>query len=86
MPFINAGSFFLPPACGPGTFKSKQGEGPCSPCPPNSRTTSGAATVCICRSGFFRADTDPADSACTSECHEGGMGAGVGGTPQGSHP
>ncbi|XP_065603981.1 ephrin type-B receptor 3 isoform X1 [Cyrtonyx montezumae] len=53
-------------ACGPGTFKSKQGEGPCSPCPPNSRTTSGAATVCICRSGFFRADTDPADSACTS--------------------
>uniref|UniRef100_A0A8D2PX06 Ephrin type-B receptor 3 n=1 Tax=Zosterops lateralis melanops TaxID=1220523 RepID=A0A8D2PX06_ZOSLA len=33
-------------ACGPGTFKSKQGEGPCSPCPPNSRTTSGAAMVC----------------------------------------
>uniref|UniRef100_A0A8C2TRY0 Ephrin type-B receptor 3 n=1 Tax=Coturnix japonica TaxID=93934 RepID=A0A8C2TRY0_COTJA len=53
-------------ACGPGMFKSKQGEGPCSPCPPNSRTTAGAATVCICRSGFFRADTDPADSACTS--------------------
>ncbi|KAI6063080.1 Ephrin type-B receptor 3 [Aix galericulata] len=53
-------------ACGPGTFKSKQGEGPCSPCPPNSRTTSGAATVCTCRNGFFRADTDPADSACTS--------------------
>ncbi|XP_071898398.1 ephrin type-B receptor 3 isoform X2 [Anas platyrhynchos] len=53
-------------ACGPGTFKSKQGEGPCSPCPPNSRTTSGAATVCTCRTGFFRADTDPADSACTS--------------------
>uniref|UniRef100_A0A8B9FCV5 Ephrin type-B receptor 3 n=1 Tax=Amazona collaria TaxID=241587 RepID=A0A8B9FCV5_9PSIT len=53
-------------ACGPGTFKSKQGEGPCSPCPPNSRTTSGAATVCTCRNGFFRADTDLADSACTS--------------------
>uniref|UniRef100_A0A8C5J2I0 Ephrin type-B receptor 3 n=1 Tax=Junco hyemalis TaxID=40217 RepID=A0A8C5J2I0_JUNHY len=53
-------------ACGPGTFKSKQGEGPCSPCPPNSRTTSGAAMVCTCRNGFFRADTDPADSACTS--------------------
>ncbi|NXG08781.1 EPHB3 protein, partial [Sakesphorus luctuosus] len=60
------GVFFLPPACGPGTFKSKQGEGPCSPCPPNSRTTSGAAMVCTCRNGFFRADTDPADSACTS--------------------
>ncbi|XP_019329860.1 PREDICTED: ephrin type-B receptor 3 isoform X9 [Aptenodytes forsteri] len=53
-------------ACGPGTFKSKQGEGPCSPCPPNSRTTSGAATVCTCRNSFFRADMDPADSACTS--------------------
>uniref|UniRef100_A0A8C5UG29 Ephrin type-B receptor 3 n=1 Tax=Malurus cyaneus samueli TaxID=2593467 RepID=A0A8C5UG29_9PASS len=53
-------------ACGPGTFKSKQGEGPCSPCPPNSRTTSGAAMVCTCRNGFFRADTDSADSACTS--------------------
>ncbi|NWY01311.1 EPHB3 protein, partial [Nothoprocta ornata] len=53
-------------ACGPGTFKSKQGEGPCSPCPPNSRTTSGAATVCTCRNGYYRADTDPADSACTS--------------------
>uniref|UniRef100_A0A8D2PVN7 Ephrin type-B receptor 3 n=1 Tax=Zosterops lateralis melanops TaxID=1220523 RepID=A0A8D2PVN7_ZOSLA len=34
-------------ACGPGTFKSKQGEGPCSPCPPNSRTTSGAAMVSV---------------------------------------
>uniref|UniRef100_A0A8B9SEC7 Ephrin type-B receptor 3 n=1 Tax=Apteryx owenii TaxID=8824 RepID=A0A8B9SEC7_APTOW len=45
---------------------SKQGEGPCSPCPPNSRTTSGAATVCSCRNGYYRADTDPADSACTS--------------------
>ena len=63
----NSSLFSLPPACGPGTFKSKQGEGPCSPCPPNSRTTSGAATVCTCRNGFFRADTDPADSACTSE-------------------
>jgi len=63
----NSGLLSLSPACGPGTFKSKQGEGPCSPCPPNSRTTSGAATVCTCRNGFFRADTDPADSACTSE-------------------
>lgn len=74
----NWGLFFLPPACGPGTFKSKQGEGPCSPCPPNSRTTSGAATVCTCRNGFFRADTDPADSACTSEScpGQGGVSGG----------
>ncbi|XP_069474873.1 ephrin type-B receptor 3 isoform X7 [Ambystoma mexicanum] len=53
-------------ACGPGNFKSKQGEGLCSPCPPNSRTSSGAATICTCRNGYFRADTDSADSACTS--------------------
>uniref|UniRef100_A0A8D2L7L9 Ephrin type-B receptor 3 n=1 Tax=Varanus komodoensis TaxID=61221 RepID=A0A8D2L7L9_VARKO len=53
-------------ACGPGTFKSKQGEGMCTPCPPNSRTSSGAATLCTCRNNYFRADTDPPDSACTS--------------------
>uniref|UniRef100_A0A674J5P9 Ephrin type-B receptor 3 n=1 Tax=Terrapene triunguis TaxID=2587831 RepID=A0A674J5P9_9SAUR len=53
-------------ACGPGTFKSKQGEGLCSPCPPNSRTSSGAAMLCTCRIGYFRADADSADSACTS--------------------
>ncbi|KAJ6653842.1 hypothetical protein lerEdw1_008639 [Lerista edwardsae] len=56
--------FFLP-ACGPGTFKSKQGESLCSPCPPNSRTNAGAATLCTCRGNYFRADTDPPDSACT---------------------
>lgn len=27
--------------------------------------------VCTCRNGFFRADTDPADSACTSESCSG---------------
>ncbi|XP_078523168.1 ephrin type-B receptor 3-like isoform X4 [Lissotriton helveticus] len=53
-------------ACGPGNFKSRQGEGLCTPCPPNSRTSSGAATICTCRNGYFRADTDSADSACTS--------------------
>nr|XP_006138530.2 ephrin type-B receptor 3 isoform X1 [Pelodiscus sinensis] len=53
-------------ACGPGYFKSKQGEGLCSPCPPNSRTSPGAATLCTCRNGYFRADADSADSACTT--------------------
>ncbi|XP_069069119.1 ephrin type-B receptor 3 isoform X3 [Pleurodeles waltl] len=53
-------------ACGPGNFKSRQGEGLCTPCPPNSRTSSGAAAICTCRNGYFRADTDSADSACTS--------------------
>ncbi|XP_064186033.1 ephrin type-B receptor 3-like isoform X7 [Anguilla rostrata] len=53
-------------ACSPGTFKSKQGEGFCSPCPPNSRTSSGASNVCSCRTGFYRADNDSPDSACTT--------------------
>ncbi|KAJ8418868.1 hypothetical protein AAFF_G00003670 [Aldrovandia affinis] len=53
-------------ACSPGTFKSKQGEGFCSPCPPNSRTSSGASNLCSCRNGFYRADNDSPDSACTT--------------------
>ncbi|KAJ8278838.1 hypothetical protein COCON_G00059040 [Conger conger] len=53
-------------ACSPGTFKSKQGEGFCAPCPPNSLTGAGAASVCSCRAGFYRADNDPPDSACTT--------------------
>uniref|UniRef100_A0A4W3I7L0 Ephrin type-B receptor 3 n=1 Tax=Callorhinchus milii TaxID=7868 RepID=A0A4W3I7L0_CALMI len=53
-------------ACIPGTFKAKQGKGPCSPCPPNSRTTLGAATICPCRTGFYRADNDQPEMACTS--------------------
>uniref|UniRef100_A0A8C2KE99 Ephrin type-B receptor 3 n=1 Tax=Cyprinus carpio TaxID=7962 RepID=A0A8C2KE99_CYPCA len=50
----------------PGTFKSKQGEGFCSPCPPNSRTSSGAASICSCRTGYYRADNDSPDSGCTT--------------------
>uniref|UniRef100_A0A8C9U950 Ephrin type-B receptor 3 n=1 Tax=Scleropages formosus TaxID=113540 RepID=A0A8C9U950_SCLFO len=53
-------------ACSPGTFKSKQGDDFCSPCPPNSRAISGASSVCSCRSGYYRADSDSLDSACTS--------------------
>ncbi|XP_059400118.1 ephrin type-B receptor 3-like isoform X6 [Carassius carassius] len=53
-------------ACSPGTFKSKQGEGFCSPCPPNSRTSSGAASICSCRTGHYRADNDSPDSGCTT--------------------
>uniref|UniRef100_A0A8C1BPB3 Ephrin type-B receptor 3 n=2 Tax=Cyprinus carpio TaxID=7962 RepID=A0A8C1BPB3_CYPCA len=53
-------------ACSPGTFKSKQGEGFCSPCPPNSRTSSGAASICSCRTGYYRADNDSPDSGCTT--------------------
>ncbi|XP_056304579.1 ephrin type-B receptor 3-like isoform X5 [Danio aesculapii] len=53
-------------ACSPGTFKSKQGEGLCSPCPSNSRTSSGAASICSCRTGYYRADSDSPDSECTT--------------------
>ncbi|XP_026067878.1 ephrin type-B receptor 3-like isoform X6 [Carassius auratus] len=53
-------------ACSPGTFKSKQGEGFCSPCPPNSRTSSGASSICSCRTGYYRADNDSPDSGCTT--------------------
>ncbi|KAI1883199.1 hypothetical protein AGOR_G00242750 [Albula goreensis] len=53
-------------ACSPGTFKSKQGEGFCSPCPPNSRSSSGASSMCSCRNGYFRGDSDTPDSACTT--------------------
>ncbi|XP_077572334.1 ephrin type-B receptor 3b isoform X11 [Stigmatopora nigra] len=53
-------------ACSPGTFKYKQGEGFCLPCPANSRATAGAASVCSCRNGYYRSDTDPPDSQCTT--------------------
>lgn len=54
-------------ACTPSTFKSKFGEGNCVPCPSNSRTSARGANICPCQMGFYRADTDPPDSACTSK-------------------
>ncbi|XP_038574369.1 ephrin type-B receptor 3 [Micropterus salmoides] len=53
-------------ACIRGTFKSKFGEGSCSPCPPNSRTSARGANICPCQNGFYRADSDPPDSDCTT--------------------
>ncbi|XP_072295031.1 ephrin type-B receptor 3-like isoform X10 [Eucyclogobius newberryi] len=53
-------------ACNPGTFKSKQGDGFCLPCPANSRATSAAASICSCRNGFYRSDTDAPESPCTT--------------------
>lgn len=53
-------------ACIPGTFKSKFGEGSCAPCPPNSRTSARGANICPCQNGFYRADSDPPDSPCTT--------------------
>ncbi|XP_031150216.1 ephrin type-B receptor 3 [Sander lucioperca] len=53
-------------ACIPGTFKSKFGEGSCVPCPANSRTSARGANICPCQNGFYRADSDPPDTACTT--------------------
>nr|XP_020479742.1 ephrin type-B receptor 3-like [Monopterus albus] len=53
-------------ACIPGTFKSKFGEGSCALCPSNSRTSARGANICPCQNGFYRADSDPPDSACTT--------------------
>ncbi|CAG07681.1 unnamed protein product [Tetraodon nigroviridis] len=52
--------------CPPGTFKSTQGPGLCLQCPPNSRSTAEAATVCVCRNGYYRGDADQPDEPCTS--------------------
>ncbi|XP_077472464.1 ephrin type-B receptor 3 isoform X3 [Stigmatopora argus] len=53
-------------ACIPGTFKSKFGDGACAACPANSRAGARGANVCPCHSGFYRADSDPPDVACTT--------------------
>ncbi|XP_018430552.1 PREDICTED: ephrin type-B receptor 3 isoform X2 [Nanorana parkeri] len=53
-------------ACSRGTYKSKQGDGPCLPCPANSRASSSATTLCACVAGFYRADGEPPETPCTS--------------------
>ncbi|XP_041697856.2 ephrin type-B receptor 1 isoform X2 [Coregonus clupeaformis] len=53
-------------ACPPGTFKSTQGPGLCLQCPSNSRSAAEAATICICRNGYYRGDVDQPDMPCTS--------------------
>nr|XP_033778221.1 ephrin type-B receptor 2 isoform X6 [Geotrypetes seraphini] len=52
--------------CPTGTFKPKLGDDSCIHCPINSRTTSEGATNCVCRSGFYRADSDPMEMPCTT--------------------
>lgn len=58
---------FPPAACPQGTFKSFQGPGLCQQCPPNSRSTIEAATLCGCRNGYYRGDMDKPEDLCTSE-------------------
>ncbi|XP_042709369.1 ephrin type-B receptor 1 isoform X3 [Chrysemys picta bellii] len=53
-------------ACPAGMFKATQGVGTCAQCPTNSRSTSEASPICTCRNGYYRADFDPPEAACTS--------------------
>lgn len=53
-------------ACPFGSFKASQGDQQCLQCPINSRTTNEGATNCVCRSGYYRADSDPLQMPCTS--------------------
>uniref|UniRef100_A0A286XJA5 Ephrin type-B receptor 1 n=1 Tax=Cavia porcellus TaxID=10141 RepID=A0A286XJA5_CAVPO len=52
--------------CPAGTFKASQEAEGCSHCPSNSRSPSEASPICTCRTGYYRADFDPPDVACTS--------------------
>ncbi|XP_034539315.1 ephrin type-B receptor 4a [Notolabrus celidotus] len=51
-------------ACPVGQFKSST-EGLCTGCPGFSHATSRGSSVCACRSGYLRAETDAADTPCT---------------------
>ncbi|XP_063162886.1 ephrin type-B receptor 1 isoform X1 [Candoia aspera] len=53
-------------ACPAGMFKANQGTGVCTQCPSNSRSMSEAAPICTCHNGYYRADFDPSEVACTS--------------------
>ncbi|XP_016373447.1 ephrin type-B receptor 2-like [Sinocyclocheilus rhinocerous] len=53
-------------SCPSGSFKASQGDQQCLQCPINSRTTSVGATNCVCRSGYYRADSDPLQMPCTT--------------------
>ncbi|KAI4589650.1 hypothetical protein MJG53_000699 [Ovis ammon polii x Ovis aries] len=47
-------------------FKASQEAEVCSHCPSNSRSPSEASPICTCRTGYYRADFDPPEVACTS--------------------
>ncbi|XP_041427764.1 ephrin type-B receptor 2 isoform X3 [Xenopus laevis] len=53
-------------ACPSGMFKANQGDDSCLHCPINSRTTSEGATNCVCRTGYYRSDSDPLQMPCTT--------------------
>ncbi|KAL0593107.1 Ephrin type-B receptor 1, partial [Plecturocebus cupreus] len=47
------------------TFKASQEAEGCSHCPSNSRSPAEASPICTCRTGYYRADFDPPEVACT---------------------
>ncbi|KAI4878334.1 hypothetical protein NFI96_010155 [Prochilodus magdalenae] len=53
-------------SCQSGFFKPAQGDEACLKCPINSRTTNDGATNCVCRSGYYRTDSDPIQMPCTT--------------------
>lgn len=57
------------PACPVGQFKSAS-EGQCTGCPGFSHAAIGGASVCACRSGYLRAESDTPDTPCTSKYTE----------------
>ncbi|KAL4824328.1 hypothetical protein H8958_018715 [Nasalis larvatus] len=54
-------------ACPAGTFKASQEAEGCSHCPSNSRSPAEASPICTCRTGYYRADFDPPEVACTKQ-------------------
>uniref|UniRef100_A0A8C2ZMQ6 receptor protein-tyrosine kinase n=1 Tax=Cyclopterus lumpus TaxID=8103 RepID=A0A8C2ZMQ6_CYCLU len=51
-------------ACPVGQFKSAS-EGQCTGCPGFSHAATGGASVCACRPGYLRADSDSPETPCT---------------------
>ncbi|XP_051956823.1 ephrin type-B receptor 4b isoform X2 [Xyrauchen texanus] len=51
--------------CGSSQYKVSVGGSLCRVCPENSNTHSSGSSVCLCRSGFYRAASELADTACT---------------------
>lgn len=56
-------------ACPVGQFKSGT-DGQCTGCPGFSHATIRGASVCACRSGYLRAESDSPDTPCTSKYAE----------------
>src|SRR4029434_2445509 len=52
--------------CKVGYYRAHSPEGACSPCPAHSYAPREGSTSCRCDKGFYRSETDPPSSTCTS--------------------